>query len=91
MYFCQNVICFFINVKRFDYHWTAVVPGTNWYHSHTAYQRGDGLFGMYIVRLPPDMEVHSYNYDFDLTEHYIIVQEWFHGVKNYSVFTIQTK
>ena len=57
------------------------MPGTSWYHSHTAYQRGDGLFGMYIVRLPPDMEVHSYNYDFDLTEHYIIVQEWFHAVK----------
>ena len=91
MYFGQHFIFFFINVKRFDYHWTAVVPGTSWYHSHTAYQRGDGLFGMYIVRLPPDMEVHSYNYDFDLTEHYIIVQEWFHAVKHYSVFIINSK
>ena len=35
---------------------------------------------MYIVRLPPESEVHSRHYDYDLTDHYIIAQEWFHGV-----------
>ena len=65
---------------RFQYKWTATVPGTNWYHSHVAFQRGDGLLGMYIVRLPPEEEVHSQGYDYDLTDHHIIAQEWFHGV-----------
>ena len=37
---------------------------------------------MYIVRLPPEQEVHSLHYDFDLTDHYIIAQEWFHGVRD---------
>ena len=61
--------------------WKAVIPGSNWYHSHSSYQRGDGLLGMYIVRLPPESEVHSRHYDYDLTDHYIIAQEWFHGVR----------
>ena len=56
------------------------MPGTNWYHSHVAFQRGDGLLGMYVVRLPPEEEVHVKAYDYDLTDHHIIAQEWFHGV-----------
>ena len=68
--------------ERFSYKWKAVIPGSNWYHSHSSYQRGDGLLGMYIVRLPPEQEVHSLHYDFDLTDHYIIAQEWFHGVRD---------
>ena len=67
-------------LSRFQYKWTATVPGTNWYHSHVAFQRGDGLLGMYVVRLPPEDEVHSKSYDYDLTDHHIVAQEWFHGV-----------
>ena len=67
-------------LSRFQYRWTATVPGTNWYHSHVAFQRGDGLLGMYVVRLPPKDEVHSKSYDYDLTDHHIVAQEWFHGV-----------
>ena len=86
-YALSNILfCF----KRFSYKWKAVIPGSNWYHSHSSYQRGDGLLGMYIVRLPPEQEVHSLHYDFDLTDHYIIAQEWFHGVrdKNFDFFII---
>jgi len=70
-----------ISTQRFSLKWKAVIPGSNWYHSHSSYQRGDGLLGMYIVRLPPESEVHSRHYDYDLTDHYIIAQEWFHGVR----------
>ena len=65
---------------RFSYKWKAVIPGSNWYHSHSSYQRGDGLFGMYVVRVPPQVEVHAQHYDYDLTDHQIVIQEWFHGV-----------
>ena len=50
------------------------------YHSHTSFQRGDGAFGAYIVRRTPDREPNSHLYDFDLTEHLIFPQEWFHSV-----------
>ena len=50
------------------------------YHSHVAFQRGDGLFGPYIVRAIKDTDPNSKEYDFDLTEHFISVQEWFHQV-----------
>ena len=35
---------------------------------------------MYTVRLPPEDEPHSRLYDYDLTDHLIVAQEWFHGV-----------
>ena len=35
---------------------------------------------MNIVRQAPEDEPHSRLYDYDLTEHLIIIQEWFHGV-----------
>ena len=72
--------------ERFVYRWTATVPGTNWYHSHIAHQRGDGVLGMYVVRLPPEEESHARRYDYDLTDHHMIAQEWFHGV-NYIFIT----
>ena len=56
------------------------MSGTGWYHSHTNLQRAQGLFGMNIVRQAPEDEPHSRLYDYDLTEHLIIIQEWFHGV-----------
>ena len=50
------------------------------YHSHLSFQRGDGLFGPYIVRMIKEQDPNSNEYDFDLTEHFISVQEWFHKV-----------
>ena len=65
---------------RFRYKFKAVEAGSMFYHSHTAFQRGDGLFGPYIVRTAKDLERNSNEYDLDLTEHYISIQEWFHKV-----------
>ena len=56
------------------------------YHSHTSFQRGDGLFGPYIVRTMKDLDPNSNEYDFDLTEHYISIQEWFHKVNSSRVY-----
>lgn len=39
-------------------------------------QRGDGVFGAFIVRQPPSRELHHGNYDLDLPEHNIIVNDW---------------
>lgn len=48
------------------------------HHSHIQYQRGDGLFGPYIVRQSKEKDPNFDQYDFDLTEHSIMVQEYFH-------------
>ena len=50
-------------------------PGTYFWHSHIAMQRGDGLFGPLIVRPKFDMNYKEYN--FDLNEHVIILHDWF--------------
>ena len=60
---------------RFRYQWTAAVAGTSWYHSHTHLQRAHGLFGANIVREDPEEDFNSLTYDYDLTEHYIFIQE----------------
>ena len=67
---------------RFRYKFKAHTTGSMFYHSHTLFQRGDGLFGPYIVRTVKESDPNSDEYDFDLTEHYISVQEWFHKVSN---------
>ena len=53
------------------YQFTANPAGTFWYHSHTEYQRDDGLSGVFVVR-EKDEDVAC-----DLTEHVIHLQEWF--------------
>ena len=52
------------------------------YHSHVSHQRGDGNFGPYIVRQTPEDDPNSHLYDYDLTEHMIFPQEWFHEVSS---------
>ena len=65
---------------RFVYKFKAQISGTMFYHSHVSFQRGDGHFGPYIVRQPVEEEANAHLYDFDLTEHVIFPQEWFHKV-----------
>ena len=65
---------------RFRYQFKADTVGTGFYHSHSSFQRGDGLFGPYIVRTAKELDPNADEYDFDLTDHYISVQEWFHKV-----------
>lgn len=45
-----------------------------------SFQKGDGLFGPYIVRRPAGTDPNDHLYDYDLTEHLIFPQEWFHKV-----------
>ena len=54
------------------YQFTANPAGTFWYHSHTAFQRDDGLSGIFVVR-ERDFE----DAGCDLSEHVIHLQEWF--------------
>ena len=43
----------------------------------------DGFAGRYIVRQAPEDEPHSKLYDYDLSEHTILVQEYAHMVGTY--------
>ena len=61
----------------FRYEFTAHPAGTHWYHSHTGLQRDEGLYGAVIVRLPTEMEVHRQQYDYDLSEHTMIITDWY--------------
>uniref|UniRef100_W8B7R7 L-ascorbate oxidase n=1 Tax=Ceratitis capitata TaxID=7213 RepID=W8B7R7_CERCA len=64
--------------STFRYRFRAENPGTHFWHSHTGMQRGDGVFGAFIVRRPRANEAHAHLYDFDLSEHKIILQDWVH-------------
>ncbi|KYQ58207.1 Laccase-4, partial [Trachymyrmex zeteki] len=60
----------------FQYNYIATEAGTHFWHSHTGFQRGDGVFGPLIVRVPPKMNWHQDLYDYD--EHTLIVADWVH-------------
>ncbi|XP_067620744.1 uncharacterized protein Mco1 [Eurosta solidaginis] len=64
--------------STFRYRFRAENAGTHFWHSHTGMQRGDGVFGALIVRRPHNMEPHGHLYDFDLSEHKMILQDWVH-------------
>lgn len=42
----------------------------------TGFQRGDGVFGSLIVRVPPKINWHKDLYDYD--EHILVVADWVH-------------
>ena len=50
--------------------------GTHYWHSHTGMQRSDGMFGSLVVRQPKERDRHYDLYDFDLSEHVLIVNDW---------------
>lgn len=64
--------------STFRYRFRAENAGTHFWHSHTGMQRGDGVFGALIVRRPRANEAHAHLYDFDLSEHKMILQDWVH-------------
>ena len=49
--------------------------GTHLYHAHSGMQRAEGLFGAIVVRQKKDL--HESEYDFDLVEHVIVLNDWF--------------
>ena len=42
-------------------------------------QRGDGAFGSLIVRMPRVLDPHSDMYDYDLSEHTMVILDWSHS------------
>lgn len=65
--------------QAFRYRFEVDHTGTNWWHSHTEHQRAFGLAGPLIVRQPAKLNPHAHLYDFDKTEHVIMIQDWVHN------------
>lgn len=62
--------------STFRYDFIATEAGTHFWHSHSGFQRGDGVFGPLIVRTPPKVNWHKDLYDID--EHIIQISDWTH-------------
>ncbi|XP_046680742.1 laccase-1-like isoform X2 [Homalodisca vitripennis] len=59
----------------FRYTMQVTNPGTHFWHGHTGWQKSSGVFGPLVVRSAPSAE-DSLLYDFDLSEHTIIINDW---------------
>lgn len=70
--------------QTFRYKFIAENSGTHMWHSHLGMQRSDGVFGALIIRKAVD--IHESLYDFDMSEHIIITNDWTH-VTGVSKFT----
>ncbi|XP_029042896.1 laccase-1-like isoform X2 [Osmia bicornis bicornis] len=62
--------------STFRYDYSATEAGTHFWHSHLGFQRGDGVFGALIVRVPPKINWHYDLYDID--QHTILLSDWTH-------------
>ncbi|EAT47201.1 AAEL001672-PA [Aedes aegypti] len=60
--------------SSFRYTFQAEEPGTQWYHSHAGYHMANGHLGVAVVRNP--LDVNADLYDFDLSEHVILLSDW---------------
>ncbi|GJQ77051.1 Mco1 [Trypoxylus dichotomus] len=75
--------------STFTYKFTAVQTGTQFWHAHSGLQRGEGIFGPLIIRTPEDTNQHIDLYDYDLSEHVIIIHDWTHenGLEKFLTFS----
>ncbi|KAK4875378.1 hypothetical protein RN001_011800 [Aquatica leii] len=62
----------------FRYKWKAENPGTHFWHSHTGFQKIDGLAGSIIVREATDIHQHLYDYDNNI----LMISDWYHYLAN---------
>nr|XP_040232544.2 uncharacterized protein LOC120955589 [Anopheles coluzzii] len=62
------------NGAAFRYAFNASEPGTQLYHSHSGHQKANGHYGLFVIRSPTDINRHLY--DYDLSEHHIIISDW---------------
>ncbi|KAG5884696.1 hypothetical protein JTB14_013708 [Gonioctena quinquepunctata] len=60
----------------FRYTFKAAQAGTHFWHSHIGMQRADGVFGPLIIRVPEDEDPHFQFYDYDLSEHTMVIIDW---------------
>ncbi|XP_050695782.1 uncharacterized protein LOC126985218 [Eriocheir sinensis] len=64
--------------STFKYKFVASDVGTHFYHAHTGFHRGDGVFGSLIVRQPPAKDPNYDTFDYDLPEHVMLFHDWLH-------------
>lgn len=69
--------------SSFRYVYEADNVGTHFWHSHSGCQRGDGVFGSFVVRAPKERDVHRDMYDVDV--HVLTVTDWLHelGIRKF--------
>ncbi|XP_078000548.1 uncharacterized protein LOC144453143 [Glandiceps talaboti] len=62
--------------NKWRYEFTADPVGTHFWHSHAGFQRADGAYGALIVREPENFDPLLKFYDFDESEHTILLADW---------------
>ncbi|XP_059056219.1 uncharacterized protein LOC131850085 [Achroia grisella] len=70
--------CPILPETTFRYQFNATHAGTHFWHSHSGMQRADGAAGAFIVRKPKSQDPHKNLYDYDRSEHVMIVTDWIH-------------
>ncbi|XP_013191002.1 uncharacterized protein LOC106135292 [Amyelois transitella] len=78
--------CPILPETTFRYQFNASHAGTHFWHSHSGMQRADGAAGAFIVRKPKSQDPHGALYDYDRSEHYMLVTDWIHEL-SVSMFT----
>ncbi|XP_050689230.1 uncharacterized protein LOC126981747 [Eriocheir sinensis] len=64
----------------FRYHFLADQPGTQYWHSHSGFQRTDGMFGALVVREPREDDPQRHLYDVDDPMHNLVLTDWLDGL-----------
>ncbi|KAL4713687.1 hypothetical protein ACJJTC_004218 [Scirpophaga incertulas] len=70
--------CPILPETTFRYQFNASHAGTHFWHSHSGMQRADGAAGAFVVRKPKSQDPHGPLYDYDRSEHIMIVTDWIH-------------
>ncbi|XP_072946321.1 uncharacterized protein [Epargyreus clarus] len=70
--------CPILPESTFRYQFNASHSGTHFWHSHSGMQRADGAAGALIIRKPKSQDPHGHLYDYDRSEHVMIVTDWIH-------------
>ncbi|XP_063850104.1 uncharacterized protein LOC135094180 [Scylla paramamosain] len=64
----------------FRYRFVADEPGTHYWHSHSGFQRTDGMFGALVVHQVPASDPHVTLYDTDDPKHTLVLTDWLNGL-----------
>ncbi|GAB6026424.1 hypothetical protein CHUAL_012625 [Chamberlinius hualienensis] len=67
--------CPILPFDKFQYKFRVYQSGTFYWHSHVHFQILDGLAGMFVIRQPSGEDPNDGLYDYDLTEHAILLQD----------------
>ncbi|CAH2239675.1 laccase-2-like [Pararge aegeria] len=70
--------CPILPESTFRYQFNATHSGTHFWHSHSGMQRADGAAGAFVIRKPKSQDPFGEMYDYDRSEHVMIVTDWIH-------------